>query len=100
MALPKLQAKTPSVRRTLYLTAPGTAAQDNVTPRSIGVAVTTGAAVGPPAQPALTTGGVAQARPWRAKACDSACMCGVPSARLPLSSSTARKLMYADVAGH
>ena len=62
--------------------------------------MTTGAAVGPPTQPLLTGAGVAQAMLCRLKAAWIPVMCGVPSARLPLSSSTARTFMYPPVARH
>ena len=42
------------------------------------------------AQPLTVTAGVAHAISCRVKAAEMACMCGVPSRMLPLSSSTAR----------
>ena len=48
--------------------------------------------LGPPAQPLFTAAGVAQWISWRSKAARIAVMCGVPSDRSPLSSSTASRL--------
>jgi hypothetical protein len=56
------------------------------------------AAVGAPAQPPLVGVGVEQAMPCRSNAAWIAVMCGVPSARLPLSSSAASHWRYALVA--
>ena len=96
---PKSQPNTPSVRYTRYFTAPGTEAQERRAPLSSARPVTTGASLGALGQPAVTAGGVGHAIPWRLNAAKRAPMCGVPSRRLPLSSSAARKFMYAEVAG-
>src|SRR3954447_21553827 len=60
-----------------------------------GVTVTAGAAGGvQPAQGVPPPGGVVQATPWRLKAAKRAPPCGVPLARLPSSSSTARMVFH------
>ncbi len=51
------------------------------------------AALGPEAQPLFCAVGVAQAMPCRLKALKIAVMCGVPSFKLPLSSSAVSHCM-------
>ena len=70
--------------------APATGLQIREAPRSIGVATTSGAVAGVPAQPESTTAGRSQAMPWRSKAAKIADIWGVPLVRSPSSSSAAR----------
>ena len=78
---------------TQYRLAPATEFQESETLEFPGVAVRVGAVVGPLAQPLFCAVGVAQAMPWRLNALKIAVMCGVPSFRLPLSSSAASHCM-------
>ena len=68
----------------------GTAVQLRLMDRSCPSSVTTGAWVGPPRSRCSIGAGVAQWISWRSNAARMAVMCGVPSVRLPLSSSAAR----------
>jgi hypothetical protein len=73
--------------------APATAVQLSETWKSPATALSTVAAEGPAGQPEFVGAGAAQAIPCRLKALKSAVMCGVPSARLPLSSSAVSHCM-------
>ncbi len=91
-----MQPCTPSVRRTQYSTAFGTAVQVIDALRTPALAFTTGFAVGAgvATQPRFEGAGARHAMPWRRNAFSIATMCGVPFAREPSSSSAARKFMY------
>src|SRR5580765_1005442 len=89
-----------SLRRIWYDAAPATAAQESCADAGPGVAVSTGVPIA--GQVVLFRLDASPARPQailcRSKAAKIAAACGVPFARLPSSSSTARSLENHDVA--
>src|SRR5205085_7471973 len=78
------------LRNTSYTAVPEVV-QERAAELSPGVMVRVGVAgAAQPAKLMLAPGSVGQAMPWRLKAAKRAPPCGVPFARLPSSSSTAR----------